>query len=291
MIFGDHAVNGAGHLFTSDNTMKGSAVLPLLYAALLPGIVLNGFDVSGNASEEVKDARRAVPRGMVVANGASYLFGTVVILLLLLGMGSTSDTLAATRPVTAIVEPILGSPIAKTLEVLAVLGLYVSGVVLQMAGARVVWAQARDQEFPFARIFGRLSAQRVPSAGVWFGGVVAFLLVLWSSLYSVLIAMTVVLWVVSYGILIAGMYVGKLRGVVPEPAFRVKGWRVLMPLAILWSAALAFVIVYQNPRDVGVGLLIVVATGLATYFLRKRVEAERLLAERGGQKTDPGSIA
>ncbi len=280
LVFGSHHVHNFDYLFTTGNTVKGSIVLPLLYAALLPGIVLNGFDVSGNASEETKDASRAVPRGMVIANGGSYLFGTIVILLFLLGMTNTSDTLASSQPVTYILDPLLGSPVAKTFEVLAVLGLYVSGVVLQMAGARVIWAQARDGEFPLPKIFGKLNKDKVPAAGVWFGGVVAFLLVLWSSLYAVLIAMTVVLWVAGYGILIGAMYYGKRKGVVPAPAFGVKGWKVLFPVAIAWSVLVCFVLVYQNVSQVGVGLLIVGVAGLLVYFLGlpKKPESDRIVA-------------
>lgn len=292
LIVSGSPVHGVHYLFTSEGTIKGSAVLPLLYAALLPGIVLNGFDVSGNAAEEVKDARRAVPRGMVIANGASYVFGTIVIILLLLGMSTTSHALGAAQPVTEIIRPILGTPIAKTFEVLAVLGLYVSGVVLQMAGARVIWAQARDGEFPAHKLMGKLNKEHVPAAAVWFGGIVAFLLVLWSSLYAVLIAMTVVLWVAGYGVLIAALFRGKLRGEVPEAAFKLRGWKFLMPLAVVWSAVIAFVLVYQNPRQVGIGLLIVVAAGVLIYRfgLPKRETAERLIAEHGG-RTNPNALS
>jgi hypothetical protein len=96
--------------------------------------------------------------------------------------------------------------------------------------------------------------------------VIAFLLVLWSSLYAVLIAMTVVLWVAGYGLLIGCMFVGKLRGVVPKPAYAVKAWRILFPVAIIWSVIIAVVLIYQNPLHVGVGLLIVAAIGVAIYF-------------------------
>ncbi len=281
MIFGGGPVNGPAYLFTTQGTVSGSIVLPLLFAALLPCIVLNGFDVSGNASEETKDARRAVPRGMVIANGSSFLFGTIVILLLLLGMRDVQGTLNATQPVTFILTPILGAPIAKIFEVLAVYGLFVSGVVLQMAGARVFWAQARDGEFPFARQMSKLNKEQVPALGVWVGGVIGFLLVLWSDLYAVLIAMTVVLWVAGYGLLIACLYFGKLRGVVPAPAFAVKGWRVLFPVAIVWSILLCAVLIYQDLFDVGIGLLIVAAVGIALYLfaLPKGGKAAELAAE------------
>jgi amino acid transporter len=267
LIFGNNDVHSVSYLFTTDGQVNTSLVLPLLFAALLPCIVLNGFDVSGNASEETKNAARAVPRGMVIANGASYLFGTIVIVLLLLGMTNTSDTVGATQPVTFILEPILGTPMAKTFEALAVLGLYVSAVVLQLAGARVLWAQARDGELPAAKWMGKLNKDKVPTVGVWVAGVIAFLLVLWSDLYAVLIAMTVVLWVAAYGVLITCLFVGKLRGNVPRPAFAVKGWRVLFPVAIIWSVVVAAVLIYQNPKDVGLGLLAVAVIGLSIYFI------------------------
>jgi amino acid transporter len=286
LIFGGGPVNGPDYLFTTQGTVTGSIILPLLFAALLPCIVLNGFDVSGNASEETKDARRAIPRGMVVANGSSFLFGTVVILLLLLGMRDVQGTVDATQPVTFILTPLLGLPIAKIFEVLAVYGLFVSGVVLQMAGARVFWAQARDGEFPFARQMSRLNKEQVPAVGVWVGGVIGFLLVLWSDLYAVLIAMTVVLWVAGYGALTTCMFIGKLRGVVPAPAFAVKAWRVLFPVAIVWSVLVCAVLIYQDAVNVGLGLLIVAAVGIALYFfaLPKGRRAEELAAEHAAAK-------
>ncbi|HET9648855.1 MAG TPA: amino acid permease, partial [Microlunatus sp.] len=106
LIFGDNDVHNVSFLFTTDGQVNTGLVLPLMFAALLPCIVLNGFDVAGNASEETKNASRAVPRGMVIANGSAYLFGTIVIILLLLGMTNTADTIGAEQPVTYILDPI-----------------------------------------------------------------------------------------------------------------------------------------------------------------------------------------
>ncbi|MFE7035392.1 APC family permease [Streptomyces sp. NPDC057621] len=277
LAFGDAPVHSADYLFTTDGTVKGSLLLPLLYAALLPCIVLNGFDVSGNTSEETKDAARTVPRAMVRANLGSYGFGTVVILLLILAMGRVTDTLAGVQPVTFILDPVLGHGLAKIFEGLAVLGLFVSAVVLQLAGARVLWAQARDNKLPFGSRFSSLNKERVPAFAVWVTAGVAVLSTLWSSLYVVLIAMTVVLWVAGYGALLTVMWLGKLRGTVPTAAFRVRGWRVVFPLTIAWSVLLCVVLVHQNPRQVGVGLLIAFIAGIVVYALSP--------ARRSGRRT------
>jgi amino acid transporter len=275
LLFGSHHANGVSTLFTTSGQIKGSIVLPLLYAALLPAIVINGFDVSGNAGEETKDASRAIPRAMIRANVASYGFGTVMILVLLLAMGRLTNTLAATQPVTYILNPVIGHALAKGFEVIAVVGLYVSAVVLQMAGARVLWAQGRDNKLPFASFFTHLNKEHVPSYGLWFTAVVAVLATLWSSLYVVLIAMTVVLWVAGYGVLLTVMWIGRLRGTVSHGAFQAPAWRIAYPVAIIWSALLCAVLIYQNPRQVGVGLLIAAVAGLVVYqFLPKAAPAD-----------------
>ena len=289
LVFGDTTVHGAGYLFTTEGTVKGSILLPLLYAALLPCIVLNGFDVSGNTSEETKDAVRTVPRAMVRANVGSYGFGTVVILLLILAMGRVGDTLAGVQPVTFILDPVLGHGLAKIFEGLAVLGLFVSAVVLQLAGARVLWAQARDDKLPLGSRFGSLNKERVPAFAVWVTAGVAVLSTLWSSLYVVLIAMTVVLWVAGYGVLLTVVWLGKLRGTVPTAVFRVRGWRVIFPLTIVWSLLLCVVLIHQNPRQVGVGLLIAFAAGLAAYALSPARHSGRHAARPAA--TEPGPSA
>lgn len=265
MFVSGSPLHGTDVLFTTSGQVKGSILLPLLYAALLPCIVLNGFDVSGNAGEETKNASHTVPKAMMRANVSSYVFGTVMILLLLLAMGRVTDTLSATQPVTAILNPVMGHVLAKIFEVIATYGLFVSAVVLQMAGARVLWAQARDKRLPFASKFGHLNKENVPSFGIWFGALVAFISILWSSLYVVLIAMTVVLWVGGYAVLMGSMYVGRLRGTVPHGAYRVRSWRLAYPLALVWSAVLAFALIYQNPKQVGLGLLIAVILGVVFY--------------------------
>ncbi len=274
LIFGSHHASGLNTLFTTSGQVKGSILLPLLYAALLPAIVINGFDVSGNAGEETKDASRAIPKAMIRANVVSYAFGTVMILVLLLAMGRLTNTLAATQPVTHILNPVIGHVLAKTFEVIAVVGLYVSAVVLQMAGARVLWAQGRDNKLPFASFFTHLNKEHVPSYGIWFTAVVAVLSTLWSSLYVVLIAMTVVLWVAGYGVLLVVMWIGRLRNTVPHGAFRAPAWRIAYPVAIVWSALLCSVLIYQNVRQVGIGVLIAVVAGLIVYqFIPKTAAA------------------
>ena len=53
-------------------------------------------------------------------------------------------------------------------------------------------------------------------------------------------------------------------------AFQAPAWKIAYPVAITWSALLCAVLIYQNPRQVGVGLLIAAVAGLVIYqFLPK----------------------
>jgi hypothetical protein len=76
-----------------------------------------------------------------------------------------------------------------------------------------------------------------------------------------------VLWVAGYGVLLTVMWIGRLRDTVPHGAFRAPAWRIAYPVAIIWSALLCAVLIYQNPRQVGVGLLIAALAGLVVYRL------------------------
>lgn len=71
----------------------------------------------------------------------------------------------------------------------------------------------------------------------------------------------------GYGVLLTVMYIGRLRKTVPHGAFQAPAWQIAYPVAIVWSALLCSVLIYQNPRQVGVGLLIAVVAGLVVYQL------------------------
>jgi amino acid transporter len=147
-IFLSHVhVNSFHYLFTTQGTVKGSIILPLLYASLLSVYIVSAFDISGTAGEETKKAASVVPTEAVRTNVMSWLVGAAFIAVVVLGMSSVSKTITNTDvsgPISYILRPELGSPLATIFEALAVFALFVNAVILQQAGARVIWAQARD---------------------------------------------------------------------------------------------------------------------------------------------------
>lgn len=266
--FSGHAhVNGFHYLFTTQGTVKGSIILPLLFACLLSVYIISAFDVSGTAGEETKGASRTVPTTAVTANAMAWLIGTAVILTLVLGISSLSGVLGSGNPVGAILHSEVGEAFAAVVTVLAVFALWVNAVILQLAGARVIWAQARDGRFPAPRLFSRLNREKIPYAGIILGGVIAIATTLYSSLFAVLIALLAIMWAGAYSVLLVIGYRAKLRGELPDHPYKPRLWKILYPVAIGWSILFCAVLIYQNPRQVGLGTLGSVVIGLILYYV------------------------
>lgn len=267
-VFSHHAhVNHFHYLFTTQGTVKGSIILPLLYACLLSVYIVSAFDVSGTAGEETKRASRTVPTTAVTANALAWIVGTVVILVLVLGIGNFSAVLGSANPVGAILRTQIGETFAVVVTVLAVFALWINAVILQLAGARVIWAQARDGRFPAARLFARLNREKIPYAGIILGGAIAIAVTLYSSLFAVLIALLAIGWAGAYTVLLIVGYRAKLRGRLPEHPYRPRLWKILYPVAIGWSILFCAVLIYQDPRQVGLGTLGAVVIGIVLYYV------------------------
>jgi hypothetical protein len=62
-------------------------------------------------------------------------------------------------------------------------------------------------------------------------------------------------------------YRAKLQGLLPEHPYKPRMWKVLYPVAIGWSILFCVVLIYQNPRQVGLGTLGAVVIGLILYYV------------------------
>ncbi|XTP38651.1 APC family permease (plasmid) [Mycobacterium sp. TJFP1] len=253
-------------LTTDAGVVNGSIVLPLLYSCLLAAFMCSGFDVSGTAGEETHDASRVVPKAAVTANVISLVIGSLVLLMLLLSVPNVQGVLDDVSPVKYILDSVLGSGLASAFEFLAVAALLVNGMVLQAAGARVFWAQARDGAFIGSKWLRRINTDGVPVNGVILSGLIAFALTIYSSLYPVLAAILAVSWAAAYGIAVLIGWRARRAGLLPARAFTLRAGNLWYVVAIVWSAFLCIILTYQEPQKVGVGVLIIIAVGLVVYY-------------------------
>lgn len=268
-------------LFTDSGVVEGSIVLPLMFSCLLSAFIVSGFDVSGTAGEETRNASKTIPLNAIRANIATLVLGSLVLFLLLLGVASVQGTRDAASPVRYILEPVLGSQFAATVEVLAVIALLVNGLIVQLAGARVMWAQARDGAFIGARLIRKLNRESVPVAGVIVSGCISFAITLYSSLIQVLAAILAVTWALSYAVAVAVGLRARLRNSLPARAFVLRGGRFWYTVAVVWSFTIVGVLVYQSPLKVGLGTAAIIVIGLLVYAAAGRERKQPMNVDEG----------
>jgi len=250
-------------------TAHGSYLVPFLFVLLMPAFIISSFDSTGNMAEEVRDASRKAPRGVVIANVTALVYATVAMIVLTLSIQSLSAVTSSSIPLMAVLHERLGQLYPQIFEVIAITSLIVTTQVLQLTAARILWSQARDNQLPAAGWFHRLSGKGlVPVNATLVTAVIAFLLTLWSPFLTALAALTAIGWAAVYGLTVLAGIVAKRRGQLPDHPWRYgRAGAVFDVISVVWSAVLVGVLTYQSPREAGLGFLIVVVVGLVVYYL------------------------
>jgi amino acid transporter len=270
VIFGGSHFHSLSYLTSTHGVVPHgkSVVWPFLFATLVAVFTLSGFDVSGTAGEETKNAARTVPRAMMTAYVGTYVLGTVMILVTLLAIHDLPGTISSSDPIRFTIAPILGGGLSRAFQVCWVLSLFVNMMILQLTAARVIWAQARDGQTPAPRLLTKLSKDHVPITAVILGAVIGFVIILYSGLLTVLLAVDALLWAAAYGVLVGVLIYGKRRSRLPHRPFTVGRFGSLVDaVALVWSAAVCFILIKSDPGQVGWGFVGTIAAGVLIYFV------------------------
>jgi amino acid transporter len=270
---------------TGGITAHGSSYfVPFLFVLLMPAFIISSFDSTGNMAEEVKDAARKAPRGVVTANVSALVYATVAMIILTLSIQSLSGVTSSSIPLMAVLHQRLGHLYPQIFEVIAITSLIVTTQILQLTAARILWSQARERQLPASRWFHKLSANgRVPVNATLVTAVIAFLLTLWSPFLTALAALTAIGWAAVYGLTVAAGIVAKRRRQLPDHPWKYgRLGPVLDVVSVAWSVILVGVLAYQSPRQAGLGFVIVVVVGVLIYYFvlprRARAREEAPLA-------------
>jgi amino acid transporter len=215
---------GAQHLdfsrlvtFTNNSGTPGGGVVPqsgntlyvFLLGLLLPIYTITGFDASAHTSEETKDARRAVPKGMINAVFWSFAFGLVMVSSFVLAMPDPAKAAADGANVffnlfAALAVP---TPVKNVLYVGIVLSNYLCALAGVTSTSRMIFAFSRDGGLPFHKALRYVSpAHRTPVNAIWLAAVLAILATLYSPAFSALAAGCAMFLYISYGMpILAGL--------------------------------------------------------------------------------------
>ncbi|ANY90367.1 MULTISPECIES: APC family permease [Pseudomonas] len=178
-LIGDGSQPGFGHL------MAGAAVLCLSFL---------GFDAVSTLAEETRDARRDVPRAIILTTlGAGLLFTLLAYISQLVLPGSTFAN--ADAAANEVMFKAGGQFLANFFTAAFVAGSLGSALASQAAVSRILYTMGRDNVLP-QRTFGRLS----PRFGT---PVFAIVLVSAFSLLALVIDLATLASLISFGALVA----------------------------------------------------------------------------------------
>jgi len=227
------------------------------------------------AAGEVRDARRTVPRALLLGTGLVcllYLVTNVAYLnvLPLVGTADGADVLArgiqhatADRVGSAAMERLAGGGGAPLMAVAVMVSTFGCANGLVLAGARVAWAMARD-----GRFFGaaaRLNARHVPGPALWMQGAWASVLAL-SGRYGDLLDYVIIAELLFYLLTVGGLLVlARRSGERPTAA----GYPWLQVAYLVLVAALVVDLLITKPAYTW-GSVAVVASGVPFYALWRR---------------------
>jgi APA family basic amino acid/polyamine antiporter len=242
----------------------GAAMVPVLFG-------YGGWQTSNYIAAEIRDARRNLPRALVL--------GVLGIIALYLGVNFiyvqalTPAGLAATpTPASEVMRLALGSRSASL--VAALIGISTVGFLSQamLSYPRMYFAMARDGGLPAP--FARLDARtQVPVATIVLQGAVTSAVVLLGTYEQILSYVVVMDWL-FFGLTASCLFVFRARestekgsrSVRDAQGFRVPGhpWTTGIFIAVAWLVTGNTI--YKYPRNAGIALCILLA-GIPFYYL------------------------
>lgn len=157
--------NNFSVLFDTMGTAHDGDYLSAFVTAAIIGLVLYyGFEACGEVAEETPNPSRTIPRSMmltVILGGAAALFAFVGYILAAPNLQDIVDNKVA-NPITAILTDTFGETGTKIFLVIALTSFLACVMGQQAAGSRLIFSFARDDMFPGAHIFKKISGRKVP---------------------------------------------------------------------------------------------------------------------------------
>jgi amino acid transporter len=269
---------GAPHLdfsrlvtFANNSGPPGGGVVPqnshplyvFLLGLLLPVYTITGFDASAHTSEETRDARCAVPRGMINAVFWSFAFGLVMVSSFVLAMPDT--TKAALDGANVFFNLFANLQVPTPLKDLLYIGIVLANYLCALAGvtstSRMIFAFSRDGGLPGHKIWRHVSPiHRTPVAAIWLAAGLAVLSTLYSPAFGALAAGCAMFLYVSYAMPIAAGIFAEGKTWTEFGPFKLGALsKPLAILSILGTLVVIFVGI-QPPNNIlisyGLGLII-----------------------------------
>ncbi len=163
-VFTDR-VNNTG-IFGTKNSGLGYLFIVLPIGALLTQYTITGYDASAHLSEETHKAADTAAKGMWRSIFYSAIGGWILLLSFLFAVQDASKVTAAGGGVATIFAQALTSRWGAAVLFVSTVGQFFCTMACMTSTTRMLFAFSRDGAVPGHRRWSRLSARRVPVAGV-----------------------------------------------------------------------------------------------------------------------------
>jgi len=258
-----------------DVPLAGSAGSPVtvsaFFAAMLAAFwAYQGWASVGFIGGEIKDARKNIPRGIVI--GVFVVIGIYLLVnftyLKLLSISQLEQVHAAGNQIAAIeaVRSFWGTAgvlFISTLILITTLGCTNASI---LTGARPYFAMAREGLF-FSGI-GKLNKANVPGNSLLWQGIWSSVLVL-SGSFDQLTDMLIFAVFIFYGATSLGVIILRKRMPDAPRPYKVWGYPVVPVFYILFCIALFVNTIVSKPREAGIGLALILL-GIPVYLFLQR---------------------
>ena len=261
-------------LETSNNT---SITVNSVFTAMLAAFwAYQGWAAVGYVGGEIKDAKRNIPKGIVIGVftiiGLYLLVNTTYLLLLtteqLENIYHSGNQIAAVEAVKSF-WGVNGVLFISILIMVTTLGCCNATI---LGSARPYYAMAREGLF-FPRV-ARLNEKQVPANSLLYQGIWACLLVL-SGTFDQITDMIIFAVFIYYGATTLGVFI--LRKKMPNTArpYKVWGYPIVPAIVVLFCAALVFSTIFSRPREAAIGVVLML-TGVPMYLWFKKKNGQKI---------------
>lgn len=288
VIFGLFNVDKTPDKFMNFSDLTaGTVTVSSFFTAMLAAFwAYQGWVSVGFIGGEVKDAKRNIPKGIVI--------GVFIVIFIYLLVNVTYLALLSIPQLEQIYES--GNQIAAVEAVRSFWGtggvMFISLLILLttlgctnasiLTGARPYYAMARDRLF-FPGI-GNLNKANVPGNSLLWQGIWASVLVL-SGTFDQLTDMIIYAVFIFYGATSAGVFI--LRRKMPDAhrPYKVWGYPVVPAIFIVFCLFLFFNTIITRPREAAIGTILILS-GIPVYLLLQRKYSKKGEVNTDGDNTD-----
>ncbi len=231
-----------------------------MFAAMLGAFwAYDGWNNIGYLGGEIKNPKRTIPLSLFIGVGlvtaiyllVNYAYLYVLPLNELLGIASTENTIVAVE----VMRKFMGNNGALFISILIMVSTFgtTNGTIL--ASSRIYFAMAKDNLF--FKSAGNIHPKfKTPYSSLLIQGLWSSLLVL-SGTFDQLTDMLIFASFIFYGAGALGVFILRRKMKDAHRPFKAVGYPVVPAIFILFCATLVIVTILQNPRDAGIGLLLI----------------------------------